>query len=576
MCDSSALFEQINLDLDPILTSFHASYLDRVRASALKTSLLKKFEDTSEAADKAAIQKFLEVNERMKEFSFEDTNWESPNNQLTAMVQYDLWKVLNDASVLDMENIMDGIRPGPGASVGVSGGSLFEKLATGVMSHTRSSLYSHYLWWARSIPHLHGAELKRTELYGAAKRVDHSSLSCVPKNREISRTICTEPLLNMMYQQGVGAALNAVLKRQFGIDLATQQDKNKRLARIGSIDGRFATVDLSSASDSISLTLCERILPKEFLTLLKWCRTDRTKLPNGDLVELHMISSMGNGFTFPLQTLIFATLVRCVYRMLGIPVLYPRGSSAGNFCVNGDDIIVVAEAVPMLYGALEYFGFQVNNEKSYVTGYFRESCGGDFLYGDYVRGVYARKLDSVQDIYSLINRLNDWSDRNGIALRHTVKFLVQSIRSKDLRVVYVPYDEMDTAGIKVPLRYAAPKRVVSRETGAVVFTYSAFKPRKVEISVPAEDPRWTNALWSSILYGGCSQPPVRELLKGPRPGRGTRDLVIISVRPMGPISYDLVRKFSPRWDYCDLTTTTNWCGGLPWGRKLTVANLDLG
>lgn len=574
MCNSSALFEQVNIDLDLILNSFTSTSLERVRASALKTSLLKKFEDTSEAADKAAIDKFLEVNERMRLVAFEDTKWDSPNNEILNAVSFDLWKMLSGNELFDMENIMARIRPGPGASLGVSGGSLFQKLATGEFTHTHRGLYHSYLEWARSTPSLFDAEQKRQEVHGPAQRVDYSALSCVPKNRECSRTIATEPLLNMMFQQGIGAAINDVLKRHFGIELATQQDKNKRLARIGSIDGRFATIDLSSASDSISLKLCDRILPKEFLSLLKWCRTSRTKLPSGELVDLHMISSMGNGFTFPLQTLIFATIVRAVYRMLDLPVLYPRGSSIGNFCVNGDDIIVVTEAVPALIRALEYCGFRINIDKTFSTGFFRESCGGDFYYGHNVRGVYARKLDTVQDYFSLVNRLNDWSDRTGIPLRNAVKFLLGHIR----KPVYVPYDEMDVAGIKAPASYCHPKQVLSRDTGATVFLYSCYKARKVEITVPADDPNLASALYANILFGGCLQPLRREITNGARPGRGTLDLVHISVRPKQGVrpKYDFVHKYTPRWDACELTVGTDWTDGLPWGRKLTVANLGLG
>lgn len=268
MNNSSALFEQICLDLDPTLTSFDASYLDRVRCSALKNSILKKFEDSSELADKTAIQKFLDVNDRMASVSFECTDWDDPRSQLLEATSYDLWKQLSNNEAFSFDNIMDGFRPGPGASVGVEGGSLFQKLATGVMSHTRPSLYHSYVEWAHSTPALLDAELKRREVFGPAACADYSKLSCVPKNRDCSRTICTEPLLNMMYQQGIGAAFGNVLKRNFGLDLSKQQDKNKRLARIGSIDGRFATIDLSSASDSISLNLCRRILPRDILDKL--------------------------------------------------------------------------------------------------------------------------------------------------------------------------------------------------------------------------------------------------------------------------------------------------------------------
>jgi len=72
----------------------------------------------------------------------------------------------------------------------------------------------------------------------------------VPKKTEIDRVACKEPDINMWLQKGVGSFIRAQLKRT-GINL-NDQSKNSSLARLGSLSGDLATLDLSSASDSVS------------------------------------------------------------------------------------------------------------------------------------------------------------------------------------------------------------------------------------------------------------------------------------------------------------------------------------
>jgi hypothetical protein len=95
--------------------------------------------------------------------------------------------------------------------------------------------------------------------------------------------------------------------------------------------------------------------------------------PKGVLVDksytFEKISSMGNGFTFALESLIFGALVRCAIRRTG---------SVKKSAVYGDDLIVPVTAAPYLKTLLEYFGFQLNEDKSFAAGPFRESCGKDF------------------------------------------------------------------------------------------------------------------------------------------------------------------------------------------------------
>jgi len=300
----------------------------------------------------------------------------------------------------------------------------------------------------------------------------------------------------MWFQKGIQFLLESQLKCHWGLDLAVQQSINRNMARLGSINGSFGTIDLTSASDSISLKMLNWALPRSVLNVLNLFRTPNAKIASNDEeVELHMVSTMGNAFTFPLQTAIFAAAVEAVYNCLRIPLKKYRKirrdfslSSSGlrgetlfsvpNFAVNGDDIIVVSEAYDVLMVLLSLLGFMPNMTKSFNEGLFRESCGADFWSGHQVRGVYCKTLHTVQDVFSLINRLNRWTAMSGIPLPQTVGFL----RKRCRKIYYVPPSESDAAGIQVPMDIARPgvlKQSKSRVDlpfyGTGHHTYEAFR-----------------------------------------------------------------------------------------------------
>jgi len=162
---------------------------------------------------------------------------------------------------------------------------------------------------------------------------------------------------------------------------------------------------------------------------------------------------MGNAFTFPLQTTIFACLVAAAYRILDIKLERPDEHTDGNFAVFGDDIIVDHRAYGLVVRCLGILGFTVNREKSFNEGLFRESCGSDFFSGRNVRGVYVSRLLTDGDVYSAINRLNRWSTTHGIYLPNAVRYL-----RGGCRFIGVPLDEADDAGIKIPLSLARHAR----------------------------------------------------------------------------------------------------------------------
>ena len=210
--------------------------------------------------------------------------------------------------------------------------------------------------------------------------VDGNIFFTVPKNAETDRGACKEPDWNMFFQKGIGDFIRARLCR-VGCDL-NDQTLNQRLAHAGSLDGSLATIDLSAASDSNSFSLIERVVPYDLFKVLCDLRCEVTKLPDGTDYRPNMFSSMGNGFTFELESLVFLSLTRAICYLFRIP---------GRINVYGDDIIAPTAACPMLLDLLGYCGHRVNVDKTFTTGFFRESCGKHFHKGIDVTPIYVRK-----------------------------------------------------------------------------------------------------------------------------------------------------------------------------------------
>lgn len=200
-------------------------------------------------------------------------------------------------------------------------------------------------------------------------------------------------------------------------------------------------------------------------------RSESAVLPDGRLVPLRMVSTMGNGFTFPLQTIIFASAVRAVYQLMGFPCVSPRT----QFGVFGDDIVVRREAYSFVCRMLAKLGFGVNVSKSFNTGPFRESCGHDYYDGHNVRGVYVRSLETPQNVYSTLNRLVRWSVLHGTPLRRVVNLLRSWVR--DMRV---PPSEADDSGLKVPWKLSGSTSVDNRYW----FKYRRYVRRTTKLKVP--------------------------------------------------------------------------------------------
>jgi hypothetical protein len=223
-------------------------------------------------------------------------------------------------------------------------------------------------------------------------------LFTVPKKSDIDRVACKEPDLNMFIQKGIGRYFRKALYKH-GINL-NDQSINRSLAWKGSVSDELSTLDLSSASDSVTRELVFMMLPPFWFTLLDSTRSPVTNI-DGEEHRNEMFSSMGNGFTFELESLLFYVLARAT--------AYFRGVS-GVISVYGDDIICPKGMSHDLVSVLKFFGFTVNSEKSSFEGPFRESCGGHYYNGLDITPFFIRKpIDTIVDLIHTANSLRQWS-----------------------------------------------------------------------------------------------------------------------------------------------------------------------
>lgn len=330
---------------------------------------------------------------------------------------------------VDLEEILSGVRHGPGGVVGlkrpyttpyykfgvgdytVSTGAYWYGLRAiaGCDSWVRALAQSEQAGWDHSVSCIPF----ETKIRLADSRIsiaDYNEVTFVPKNAKTMRAIAIEPRINVALQLSVGRALKGRL-RQAGCDLG-DQSRNQELARVGSIQSEASdpvTLDMEMASDSLCIELVRLLLPSDWFELLDSLRSRFGEL-DGKTIEWAKFSSMGNGFTFELESLIFLALAQSVSDLSGTSEWFASTfGSAYRYAyvsVYGDDLIVPQQISTHLIGILRYVGFRINSEKSFTTGPFRESCGSDFYRGVNVRPFYfQRGLSQTRDLIHLHNGL---------------------------------------------------------------------------------------------------------------------------------------------------------------------------
>lgn len=245
-------------------------------------------------------------------------------------------------------------------------------------------------------------------------------VTLVPKTLKTPRIIAIEPCCMQYAQQGLSAYLVSRLENHWltrGHVNFRDQSINQSLAMSASSDSQFATLDMSDASDRVSLSLVQRMFSAcpDLLGALEACRSRAAKLPSGDVIHLKKFASMGSAVCFPVEAMVFYTIAICsLLKEHSLPVTLRNISLVSRkVYVYGDDIIVPTDMALPVSDSLTQLGCKVNRDKSFYEGRFRESCGVDAYAGElvtptYLRSTWPRDRRDVSQVISLVATANQF------------------------------------------------------------------------------------------------------------------------------------------------------------------------
>lgn len=214
-----------------------------------------------------------------------------------------------------------------------------------------------------------------TDLEKVGEAEAFARVCLVPKDSRGPRLISCEPLAFQWIQQGLRDAIYQHVERhpltKWNVRF-TDQEPNRFAALHGSKTGKYATLDLKEASDRVSLGLVELLFPAGILPYLECSRSSATELPGGQYISLTKFAPMGSALCFPIMALTIWALLTAASS---------DTDTRESIYVYGDDVIVPTAQAENAIEVLEMFGLLVNRNKSFSSGFFRESCGCDAFGG---------------------------------------------------------------------------------------------------------------------------------------------------------------------------------------------------
>lgn len=232
----------------------------------------------------------------------------------------------------------------------------------------------------------------------------------VPKTVDSNRMILIPPVCNVTFERMLGQEIGQRLKYR-GIDIKQAADKHKILAYYASMLGVLNTDDLKNASNTILTELVRLVLPPSWYSaldaarcksyILSWLDQDGRE---NNITTHHMTMFMGNGcgFCFELETALFAAIIKIGCKLSGLQT----SDDYRDVHVYGDDMIYPTTATKAVRGILSLCGLTTHVNKSFSEGFFRESCGGDYLNGRNVRPVHLRSpLSSDREKVIFLNQI---------------------------------------------------------------------------------------------------------------------------------------------------------------------------
>jgi hypothetical protein len=482
----------VSLELDPNHYRDSSSFGD----DYLVTKLLSKYPNFThvdldpKARAKSSFFEFEDMcrttNIRFRKLEEDPSLWDPSMLRVFRLARRKIASVLRKPN---LDRISHGFGWGPGATTAATGShtSAYVKYAKRLDVTSNALIMGHCC--INSIPAWVNCQLQTDEFPSVEASITRSLMTVVrgneivfvPKNAKTHRIIAKEPHVNSYLQKGFGTEIRRLLRVAAYVDLK-DQTLNQRLAKRGSYEGTLATIDLSGASDTISYELVRYLLPADWFTLLDQIRS-KQGLIREDKTWIHYqkFSSMGNGCTFELESLIFWALCKACLEVNG-------GEQTLN--VYGDDIIVPTDHFESVAKVIDFAGFRINHSKSFSSGPFRESCGKDYFLGTDVRPIFLKEyISNAESLFRVANAIRRYGHRRnfcrGVDLRLLPAWLhVVSRIPHPFRDLLIP-DGFGDLGLVVNFDEACP---------------SLPRPQK-------------ECGWEGYFFKGLTRHPVKQVMK---------------------------------------------------------------
>lgn len=286
-----------------------------------------------------------------------------------------------------------------------------------------------------------------------------AELSCVPKSYKAYRPVAPESVWRQAHLQAVKKAMERCIAESPWAPYLTikDQDLNREAAKEGSIDGHFATIDLSSASDRIPRRFIVELFPKDVVDaslryLARYIRVGNKKY------KMWMWSTAGSSITWITEHAFFFLLALQVKKIMQayrtVAVRMPR--------TFGDDLIIDSRGIDLMTNVLTRFNGILSEGKSYwsESGGYRESCGAEYFFGDdmstsyFPRQVLKRDAEGLACLCALQHKLWDISPRAAAYIEQLV------LKIEPRMTAHKPYTECADLWSDIPrydVRYAPHK-----------------------------------------------------------------------------------------------------------------------
>lgn len=354
--------------------------------------------------------------------------------------------------------------------------------------------------------------------------IDCLAITNVPKSYKALRTIMPNTLIGSFYTYGLGKCIELRLRKE-GYDIRNLQRLHGIYAREASRTRRSVTADLSAASDSFTREMVQLLVPPDWFDALDLGRIDQVERPDGTRMPLESFMTMGIGFTFPLQTLLFLCLLKSLADLT---------KTRGLISVYGDDLVYPQKLHRYVARIFPQLNLILNEDKTYVTSNFRESCGSDFFHGCDVRPFQPEgghqmlpRKQFATFVYKVLNGLVlRWPEE---VIPKTLHFLQQRLLTVDGMILQVPPSFPDYSGYKVAspredwiLNYSPITKPVSQVSSRTMdqrdgqhFAFVAYLERATEHIVPTVLPYYWQSQRGSLSSESDTGPytPPLEILR---------------------------------------------------------------